>query len=377
MKRNVFGQGLKFLLFLSIGLAILYFVYQNQEAAFQAECACKGTCEEGYGLLDKIWADFKTVKVFWVLMVILAFMLSNLARALRWNMLIEPLGYKTRTFNTFFSTMIGYLVNLALPRAGEIAKPATLARYEKVPMDKLLGTIVVDRVFDVIMLLLIVGLTFLVQFQHLWNFLFGKKAPPSTCVEAAPVAEAGPGIAWVPVLIAVASVFLLLLVIAYFKRRYIRRSKAYHKFKGLLVNFKEGILSVFKLKRPLLFIFYTVSIWVLYFLMLYLCFFAFEPTSNLPAKAALLTFLFGTFGIVIPSPGGMGTYQLAVMMALIIYQVPEAEAFSFANIIFFTITFCNIFFGFLGYILMPIYNRSYEPEQPASSKTAVKSSAKI
>lgn len=364
MKKKVLGQGLKFLLFLSIGVAILYFVYQNQEAAYQAECACKGDCQEGYGLLDKIWDDFKTVNLFWIGMVLLAFLLSNVARALRWNMLIEPLGYHTRTFNTFFSTMIGYLVNLALPRAGEIAKPATLSRYEKVPVDKLLGTIVVDRIFDVIMLLLILGFTFLVQFQYLWDFLFGPKAPASECVDTAPVVETGGGIAWIPVLVALASVFLLLLIVAYFKRRYIRRSKAYHKFKGLLVNFKEGALAVFKLKRPLLFIFYTVSIWVLYFLMVYLCFFAFAPTAHLPLQAGLLAFLFGTFGIVIPSPGGMGTYQVAVMMALIIYQIPEVEAFSFANIIFFTITFCNLLFGFLGYLLMPIYNRNYEPVLP-------------
>jgi len=360
---------LKFLLFLSVGLVILWFVYQNQEAAYQAECACTGNCTYDT-LLDKIIVDFKSTNIFWLLMVCLAFMLSNLFRAARWKMLIEPLGYRPRLFNAFFTTMIGYLVNLALPRAGELAKPAAMSRYEKISLDKLFGTIVTDRIFDVIMLLLVTGLTFLLQFQPLWDFLFGDGAAQATptCVEGYIAPEPSAGLPWKWIFIGGFSIGVLgvLLILLNWKR--VKKTAIFHKVQGLIVNFWAGIRTVFKLRRPWLFVFYTLGIWVMYYLMTYLCFFAFAPTAHLSPLVALLVFTFGTFGMLIPSPGGMGTYQLAVTAALLIYGVNGNDGFAFANIIFFTITiFCNVFFGFLGYALLPIYNKNYTPYAPEDS----------
>ena len=118
-------------MFLAVGFSILYFVFDNQSTAYAAECACKeGGCIYD-SLFDKIANDFKGASPFWLLMICLAFMVSNISRALRWNQLIEPLGYTPKTFNSFFATMVGYMINLALPRAGEIAKPAMLTKYEK------------------------------------------------------------------------------------------------------------------------------------------------------------------------------------------------------------------------------------------------------
>lgn len=167
----------KFLVFLGVGLTLLYFVYVNQAAAYELECHCKTGTGCQITLIQKIVNDFKDANFFWLFVILMAFMISNLSRALRWNQLIEPLGYQPKVFNTFFATMVGYMVNLALPRAGEIAKPATVAQYEKIPLEKLVGTIVVDRIFDVMMLLLVTGLTFLTQFNHLYNFLFGAGKP--------------------------------------------------------------------------------------------------------------------------------------------------------------------------------------------------------
>lgn len=108
--------------------------------------------------------------------------------------------------------------------------------------------------------------------------------------------------------------------------------------------------------------FHSVVIWLMYFLMTYLCFFAFGPTAHLGLMAGLLVFVFGAFGIVIPSPGGMGTYQIAVTAGLVIYGVGRADAFAFSNICFFTINlFCNIGFGLLGYLLLPLLNKNYQP----------------
>ena len=149
------------------------------------------------------------------------------------------------------------------------------------------------------------------------------------------------------------------------KWKVIKQTAFAQKIIALLLSFIAGMKTVFKLKSPFMFFVHTISIWTMYYLMMYICFFAYAPTSGLSPLAALLAFTFGTFGMVIPSPGGMGTYQIAVTAALVIYGVAEADAFAFSNIIFFTISiFCNITFGLLAYILMPIYNRGYEPVLP-------------
>jgi glycosyltransferase 2 family protein len=352
---------IKFLLFFAVGLSILYFVYQNQAGAFEAECACKGDCPYKT-LWEKVLYDFSQANMFWLAVVCLAYIASVLSRALRWNLLIEPLGYKVKTFNTFFSIMIGYLVNLALPRAGEIAKPAALNQYEKVPLDKLMGTILVDRVFDVIMLLLVVGLTFLLQFDNIYGFLSGTTRPAATCVN--PVAEVvkTPFVTWTTLFLIAGAIMLLSLILIIWKWQAIKQTKIYQRVYLLMVNFGEGIKSVFRLRSPFLFLFHTLFIWFMYFMMTLICFWAYAPTADLGFSPALLAFVFGGFGVLIPSPGGMGTYQIAVMAALVVFGVAKSDAFAFANIIFFTINiFCNLIFGLLAYLLMPIYNKNYNP----------------
>lgn len=360
---------LKFLAFLAVGLIILYFVYVNQAAGYQAECMCKTGVACEISLLQKIMNDFKGTNPFWLVVILLAFMISNISRALRWNQLIEPLGYKPKIFNTFFATMVGYMINLALPRAGEIAKPATVTQYEKIPLEKLVGTIVVDRIFDVLMLLLVTGLTFLLQFKHLYNFLFGEGKPSAECLHPIAETEAGFVIPWLLLFQIVIGIGIFLFFVIIAKWKTLKETAIAKKIIALIQSFITGVKTVSQLKSPFMFFVHTMIIWLMYYLMLYLCFFAYAPTENLSPLAALLAFTFGTFGMVIPSPGGMGTYQIAVTAALVIYGVAEADAFAFSNIMFFTITlFGNMFFGLLAYIVLPIYNRGYEPILPEDQK---------
>ena len=121
---------LKFLLFLGIGVLILFLLYRHQNAAFQAECALKGIPNEECNLMDKVLYDFSTVKISWLFLVLCAFITSNVSRAIRWNMLIRPLGYTPRLINSFFCIMIGYFANLGLPRLGEVLRAGTMAQYE-------------------------------------------------------------------------------------------------------------------------------------------------------------------------------------------------------------------------------------------------------
>ncbi len=261
--------------------------------------------------------------------------------------------------------MIGYMVNLALPRAGEIAKPATVTQYEKIPLEKLVGTIVVDRTFDVLMLLIVTGITFLTQFTYLYNFLFGEAQPEVVCLH--PIVEQTDAFVIPWLLLFQIGVVLGLVVVAVVALRWkaIKETALAQKVLNLIKSFGTGVQTVFKLKRPGLFVVHTLVIWIMYYLMMYLCFFAYAPTERLSPMAALLAFTFGTFGMVIPSPGGMGTYQVAVTAALVVYGVAESDAFAFSNIMFFTITlFGNLFFGLLAYLVLPIYNKGYEPTLP-------------
>ncbi|MBL4650388.1 MAG: flippase-like domain-containing protein, partial [Aureispira sp.] len=240
----------KFLIFLGIGLALLYFVYVNQAAAYELECRCKTGADCQVTLIQKVVTDFKGTNFFWLFVILMAFMVSNLSRALRWNQLIEPLGYKPKLFNTFFATMIGYMVNLALPRAGEIAKPATVAQYEKIPLEKLVGTIVVDRAFDVMMLLLVTGLTFLTQFTYLYDFLFGEGQPTAECLHPMVEQEASFAIPWLWLFVIAVGIGFLVCLFIVIRWKRIKETALAKKAIALIGSFISGVKAVSQLKRP-------------------------------------------------------------------------------------------------------------------------------
>ena len=334
---------LKFILFLGIGLLILYLLYTNLDAAYQKECVVKGIPADQCSFKDKLINDFKSVKIFWILLVCVIFMFSNLCRALRWNQFLATLGHRPKIINSLGAVMIAYVTNLAIPRLGEIVRAGTLKKYEDIPLEHSVGTIVLDRLLDVISLLIAIGLAFLLSFNTFQTYIEQEGGlSPNTLYILLFLGLAG-------------------LVSLFFFDRFIRATESDNKLiiklKSLWSGFREGILSIKKVKNIPLLLFYSVSIWVSYYLMTYLCFFAFVPTENLSALAGLVVFVFGSLGIVFPAPGGMGSYQWLVSQALIIYGINEFDAFSFSNIIFLSINIiCNVLFGFLFLLVLPIYN---------------------
>lgn len=338
---------LKFLAFLSVGLIILYLVYRNQNAAYQAECISKQIPLENCSLLDKVITDFRGANYFWVLLVLVAFTISNVSRAIRWSMLIRPLGYRPKFINSFLTTVLGYFANLGLPRVGEVVRAGTLARYEKIPLEKVMGTVVVDRIVDVISILVVTSLAFLLEFNTLWQF--AQKYVP------------------VDRLIRIISILALLGVLGlgalWLMRKTLAKTTFYEKFMKILSGFYDGLKTIGKLEKPWLFILHSINIWFMYYMMTYLCFFAFAPTAGLSPLAGLVVFVFGGWGIVIPSPGGMGTYHFLVQIALGIYGISGEDGFSFANISFFSIQLgCNVLIGLLALIFLPIINKNYHPK---------------
>lgn len=346
----------KFLLFLGLGLGILYLVYQKQNAAFLEDCALKNISQQDCGsLLQKVFKDFREANYFWILMVLFAFTLSNVSRAIKWQMLLRPLGYNPRFINAFLTTILGYFANLGLPRMGEVVRGATLARYENIPVEKVMGTIVVDRIIDVISILVVTCLAFLLEYEVIWQFV-EKEVSLSERF-------GGSG----NLLLGFIGVSAILLLLFYLFRKPLMKTRLMQKILHLAQGFWQGIQTVRSLKNPALFIFHSINIWLMYYTMTYLCFFAFEPTSHLSPMAALVVFVFGGWGIVIPSPGGMGTYHFLAQMALSIYGVSGDDGFSWANISFFSIQLgCNISIGLLAIIILPLINRAYQPQAKAA-----------
>lgn len=340
---------LKFLVFLGIGVGILYLVYRGQSAAFQEQCAQEGIPVAECSLLEEVASDFRSANYWWILVVLIAFTVSNVSRAIRWNMLLRPLGYTPRFSNAFLSTVLGYFANLGLPRMGEVVRAGTMARYERIAVEKVMGTIVVDRIIDVISILLVTALAFLLEFDTIIGFV-NQYVNLEGRFNATTVAI-------------LAGIVLLLAGLFFTFQKRLARTAVYARLAAIAHGFRDGLLSVLQLDRPWLFLMHSINIWLMYFLMTYLCFQAFDPTAGLSPVVGLVVFVFGGWGIVIPSPGGMGTYHFLVQTALQMYGVSGDNAFSWANIAFFSIQLgCNVLLGVMALLLLPPLNRDYHPE---------------
>lgn len=279
-------------------------------------------------------------------------MISNFSRAIRWNMLLEPLDIRPRFHNSFFTIMIGYFANLGLPRIGEVVRAASLARYESARTNQVMGTVVVDRMIDFLSMLLVVGLALLLDGSRILGYL--ARNADTRSLKALILSP----YVWVVAFL----VGGFLWTLYRYRDRY-SRYPLVARIVELLRGFRDGLRSVQGVKKPGWFVLHSINIWLMYYLMTQLCFQAFDKTSHLDMIAGLTTFVFGTFGVIIPAPGGMGTFQFLVSEALIMYDIPGEDGFSFSMILFFSIQiFCNILFGLLGLILLPMLNKNRPPK---------------
>ena len=340
---KVVKDALRIVIFLVIGLGILILIFRQQNIKYQADCELKQIAVEDCSLWVKLQSDFLSVDIFWLALVLLAFMISNLSRAHRLTMLLDGIGYKASFGNAFWTTMLGYFANLGIPRIGEVVRATVLARYDKIPVEKVLGTIVIDRGVDVLSLLFAIVLAALLQFGVLYGFV----------AEHVDLSIFRGTLLWVILITIVGA-----MVATWMMRRRIAKLPFLRKMRSVIMGFVDGLRSIKSIKNMPLFLFHTALIWLMYYSMMYLCFQAFEPTAHLSLLAALMVFVFGGLGIVFPSPGGMGTYHWMVMSALALYSVESDDAFSFANIMYFSVQlFCNIFFGLAALIVLPLINR--------------------
>lgn len=356
MKERLLQIG-KSVLFIGTGVLILYFVYTRFEQQYLEQCLESGKAASECSLLKKIWADFLSVKIFWIIMACLAFLVSNISRAYRWKQMIDPMGFRVNYWNGFWAIMLGYFANLGFPRIGEVIRGGTLTRYEKVPLEKSMGTIVADRVIDVFSFGVMLVLALIFEFDTLWAYLERGLLQQ--------IQTSGQNFyLWLSL-----GILALLLIALYRFRQKLYALGFVMKLREVLIGFWEGLQSVRYVKNKISFILHSVNIWFMYYLMTYLTFLAFEPTADLGLSVALLVFVFGSLGMIIPAPGGMGSFQGLVALGVSLYGVSMADGFSYANINFFSIQiFCNVLFGMLALLILPIkHKRRLQREQEAKA----------
>ena len=226
----MFKKALQFVFFLGLGVTILALVFRSQDAAFKEDCRLKGIPDADCSLLDKLWHDFSTVHLGWIAAVMAAFTLSNLFRALRWQLLIEPLGHRAGLGNSFWSILLGYFANLGLPRMGEVVRAGALARNERIPMEKVMGTLVVDRLMDVICLGLVVGLAFVFEGETLLRFITQNSS-----------GQRGGGLLRNPWVLSFLALVLAGGFAAYLHRDKLRQLPIAQKMLGILTGFWEAM----------------------------------------------------------------------------------------------------------------------------------------
>jgi uncharacterized membrane protein YbhN (UPF0104 family) len=281
--------------------------------------------------------------------VMVSLLLSHYSRARRWKILMEPLGYNPRMANTYLAVLIGYFANLAAPRLGEVLKCTILARYEKVPADKLVGTIVAERAFDVLCLGVVILITILIQFDVIGGYV-------SEIVNSIVESKANNLSRTTLIILAAIVIFLVLLVIFIFKRK--SHLAIVQKTKKVFQGIWRGITSVRYLKNKGWFLFHTVFIWSMYLLSVRLGLYALQETSVYGIKEAFSILTTGSLAMIVPVSGqGLGVYPLAVQKTLMLYGSGEVLGFAFGTIMWSVQFFLILLSGFVALILLPYLNK--------------------
>ncbi len=283
---------------------------------------------------DILLEYFKKANYSWIFLGLFFGILSHLSRAYRWKFMLAPLGYKPKYTNSVLAVLVGYLVNLALPRAGEVSRALALANYENVPFEKGFGTIVAERIADLIMMLLIVALTLFVQFDFIYNLLTENFNPTKIIIGLAVLAFG-----------------------FYIFSSYVKKAKSGFllKIKTFFSGLVEGATSIFRMKNKWAFIFHTIFIWVMYVAMFWATIPAIDGLE-VPFGGILIGFIAGGFSIAATN-GGIGLYPIAVAGALALFDIPTEPATAFGWIMWTAQTAMIIVFGGLAFLLLPIVNK--------------------
>ena len=328
---------LKYVASLSFAGFIIYLLFRNQDPI---------------ALIEKI----SEVEFVWVILSMIFGGWAYVNRGLRWIVLIDALGYNSSKMNSVSSVSVGYFTNMFIPRAGEISRCTALNRVEKIPVDKLFGTILVERVIDFVFLISLFLLTLILKFDLILTFFTELGSQSSDSIPSSSTKYY--------VLVAILLSFTL---VYYFLKKWIVKTFFYEKIIEFIEGLKEGFKSIKKMKRKSAFWFHTFSIWIMYFLMTYICFQAIPETSHLTISDGLFLLVLGGIGMVIPTPGGVGSYHAIVMIGLSVLGVgtiflgengdPSNPALLFPTIVHIAQTLVAIIMGSIGLLILSLTKR--------------------
>ncbi len=333
MKKSLF-QILKVAGFLALGILLLYFAFRG--IAF-----------------DELGKTLRTANFSWIGLSLLFAFLSFFARARRWVLLIDPLGFKPSFKNTYHSLMVGYLSNFALPRLGEVTRCVTLGKREKIPVDSLIGTVIIERVTDVVMLLLIM-LFLLFSWMEKFGTFFGEQvfAPMREKVTAT---FGGMFLFWLMVFGILALVILLL----YLFRKQLGRFSLVRKVGRFLLGILDGLKTIYKMKRKWEFIILSFLIWFLYILMTWMVVFALEDTSSLTFVDGVFLLVIGGLGMSAPVTAGFGAFHWITSRGLVfVYGLTLEQGGAYAILAHESNSLFTIILGATSYVLLMVSRKA-------------------
>jgi len=338
-------EALKILVFLSLGIGIVvwFWIQMNPEDKAQ------------------FLASIREAEYLWLIVSIVLGLFSHYIRALRWRLLLKVSGYRPTVPNAFFAVMNMYFFNLLVPRLGEITRCGMLNRFEKVPMDKGLGSVVAERAVDLLMLLLFMATAVLVQLPYLDSF---REALASTSSNSGPEsAEASSGVNWKWIVVGLIGIACLILFLF---RKNPKVASVYQKGINLAKGFWEGLKSVVLVREKKAFWLYTALIWLLYYLMTWACFPALPTIGSGGLLPPLAIIAAGSIAIIFV-PGGVGAFPVIVAAVLALPHlggVPQGQGLALGWIIWAAQTLMILIAGSISLVLAPIYNQARTKKEP-------------
>lgn len=315
-------KGFKYLILLLTGIVLLYVAFKDQNLTLLLE-------------------DLRKAEYVWVFASVLFAYFAHLIRAYRWRMMISSLGHGTPSLiNTFSAVLIGYLANLAFPRMGEVSRCGVIHKTDQIPIVKLFGTVVAERLIDLLMLGVIIFLAIVLQFGLLSDFLYNNLLIKLTGSEG-----------HLTLLVFASCMLILLLIVFYIfkKRKKLGIWAQIHKF---YLDIKSGIFSIKSMDKKGGFIACSILIWLMYALSVYLCFFALKSTAELGPLVALSTLVFSSLAMIAPVQGGIGAFHWMVSEGLTIYGIERSEGLAFALLLHSFQTLIILITGSISLILL-------------------------
>jgi uncharacterized protein (TIRG00374 family) len=306
---------------------------------------------------NKNWADCKlamqSARYFLFIPVFFILTASHISRAMRWRILMKPMGYNPGLINTFFAVMVGYLANLALPRLGEVLKCTILSKYEKVPADKLIGTILIERAVDLVSLAIVFLIALISEADIIGSY--AKKTLTQHFLAGSTQT----------LLLKLGAVVLIMAFIYWtlnflFKR--FGHTRLINKLKNIITGIGIGLSTIKILKNKWQFIFHSIFIWSCYLGGTYLGFYAIQETSGLPFASAFPILAFASIGMII-TPGGIGTYPLFIMQVMALYNIEDGFGFANGTLQWMAQFVIILAVGFSCLLLLPYYNKKINHAQ--------------